>query len=96
MGSVLPREKSGVDAAPWRRFTQSTGSRRNSTLGPFGSFDPSPARTTPSSIKTELTAASPEVFRKARLLGPIDLSLNMFARDTFREVMFYRGIRAYR
>ncbi len=33
MGSVLPRENSGVDAAPWRRFTQSTGSRRNSALG---------------------------------------------------------------
>ncbi len=95
MGSVLPCEKSGVDADPWRMLTQSTGSRRSSTFALPGSFDPSPARAAPSSIRTELTAASPDVFRKARLLGPIDLSLNMFARDTFREVIFYQGIRAY-
>jgi hypothetical protein len=30
-------------------------------------------------MKTVLTAASPDVFRKARLLGPIELFLNMFA-----------------
>jgi hypothetical protein len=94
MGRVLPREKSGVDADPWRRLTQSTGSRRDSTLALLGAFDPPPARATPSSIKTELTAASPDVFRKARLLGPIDLSLSMFAGETFREVILYQAIRA--
>lgn len=91
MGSVLPREKSGVDAEPWRMLTQSTGSRRDSARVLLDSFDPSPARATPSSIKTVLTAANPEVFRKERLLGPIDLSLNMFVRDTFFEVMLYQG-----
>jgi hypothetical protein len=34
------------------------------------------------------------VGKVARLLGRIDLSLSMFAGETFREVILYQGIRA--
>jgi hypothetical protein len=36
-----------------------------------------------------------EGLSKARLLGPIDLFLNMFVRDTFRTVILYRGLFGY-
>ena len=44
----------------------------------FVSLAPCAARTAPSSVNTALTAASPDVFRNARLLGPFDLSFAMF------------------
>src|ERR1700679_781425 len=90
MGSVLPRENSGVDAVPCRMLTQSTASRCNWTLALFASRDPCSARTAPSSMNTVLTAASPDVFRNARLLGPLDLSFAILIRDTPSQAMQYQ------
>src|ERR1700734_3604989 len=89
MGSVLPRENSGVDAVPCRMLTQSTGSRGAWVLALFASLAPCAALTAPSSVNTALTAASPDVFRNARLLGPFDLSFTM--RDTFPQTMLYQN-----
>src|SRR5580698_6689245 len=86
MGSVLPRENSGVDAVPCRILTQSTGSRCDFTLGLLPSFDDCSARTTPSCMSAVLTAASPEVFRNARRLGPFFIS----TRNAFLEVALYQ------
>ena len=42
-------------------------------------------------MNTVLTAASPDVFRNARLLGPFDLSFAMLTRDTFPQTMLYQN-----
>jgi hypothetical protein len=42
-----------------------------------GLLDPCSAPTTPSSIHTVLTAASPDVFRNVRLLGPFEVCFDM-------------------
>src|ERR1700722_16036849 len=89
MGRVLPRENSGVDAVPCRMLTHSTGSCCTWELAPPSSRAPRSARTAPSSMNTVLTAASPDVFRNARLLGPFDLSFTM--RDTFPQAMLYQN-----
>ena len=86
MGRVLPRENSGVEAVPCRIFTQSTGSRCGS-IGELGFFASSSARP---SLKTVLTAARPDVFRKVRLLGPFELSFDMLINDAFPEVTLYQ------
>ena len=84
MGSVLPREKAGVESVPCRIFTASTA--RSNVIGGVSAaasgwpVGPVAAWAGFSPRRVEPMAARPVVLRKLRLLVPALLSLMISAK----------------
>ena len=78
MGSVLPREKAGVESVPCSTLTASTGLVNLAEDSPIGAVL-SAARPglRVAEARVEPTTARPEPLRKFRLLVPVFLSLTV-------------------